>query len=93
VREGTAWATAPYSTPYQAPRAVSLPVGTRIVEREADDSQLGDGVQVRIGSVVRHKQFGEGIVEKVEFGSMPTVVAKFKNHGTRRIHAKFLEYE
>ncbi len=93
LREGTAWAAAPYSTPYQAPRAVSLPVGTRVVEREAEDNQVGEGIQVHVGSIVRHKQFGEGIVEKVEFGSMPTVVAKFKDHGTRRIHAKFLEYE
>jgi DNA helicase-2/ATP-dependent DNA helicase PcrA len=92
-REGTAWASAPYSTPYQAPRAVSLPVGTRIVEREAEDSAVGEGIQVRPGSIVRHKQFGEGIVEKVEFGMTPTVVAKFKDHGTRRIQAKFLEYE
>ena len=93
TREGTAWATAPYATPYQSPRAASLPIGTRVVEREADDSQVGEGVQVRPGSIVRHKQFGEGIVERVEFGSAPTVVAKFKDHGTRRIHAKFLEYE
>jgi len=93
LREGSGWAAAPYSTPYQAPRVVSLPVGTRVVERDADDSQVGEGIQVRPGSIVRHKQFGEGIVEKVEFGSMPTVVAKFKDHGTRRIHAKFLEYD
>ena len=93
LREGSGWSAAPYSTPYQAPRAVSLPVGTRVVEREADDSQVGEGIQVRPGSIVRHKQFGEGIVEKVEFGMTPTVVAKFKDHGTRRIHAKFLEYE
>src|SRR4051812_43988828 len=93
AREGSAWAAAPYTTPYQAPRAVSLPVGTRVVEREAEDDQVGEGVQVRPGSRVYHKQFGEGVVERVEFGSAPTVVAKFKEHGTRRIHAKFLEYE
>jgi len=93
TREGTAWAAAPYSTPYQSPRAASLPVGTRVVEREADDGQVGEGIQVHPGSIVRHKQFGEGIVERVEFGSAPTVVAKFKDFGTRRIHAKFLEYE
>ncbi len=92
-REGTAWPAAPYATPYQAPRA-ALPVGTRVVEREAEyDSQVGEGVQVRPGSRVYHKQFGEGVVERVELGSAPTVVAKFKEHGTRRIHAKFLEYE
>jgi hypothetical protein len=64
-----------------------------VVEREAEDDQVGEGVQVRPGSRVYHKQFGEGVVERVEFGSAPTVVAKFKEHGTRRIHAKFLEYE
>jgi DNA helicase-2/ATP-dependent DNA helicase PcrA len=84
LREGTAWQSAPYATPYQSPRAASLPVGTRVVEREAEDSQVGEGVEVRPGSRVYHKQFG---------GSAPTVVAKFKEHGTRRIHAKFLEYE
>src|SRR5450755_763376 len=93
LREGTAWQSAPYARPYQSPRAVSLPVGTRVVEREAEDSQVGEGVEVRPGSRVRHKKFGEGVVERVDFGSAPTVVAKFKEHGTRRIHAKFLEYE
>src|SRR5450755_1801859 len=93
LREGTAWQSAPYARPYQSPRAVSLPVGTRVVEREAEDSQVGEGVEVRPGSRVRHKKFGEGVVERVDFGSAPTVVAKFKEHGTRRISAKFLEYE
>jgi DNA helicase-2/ATP-dependent DNA helicase PcrA len=94
VKEGTGWAATPYATPYQAPRAASLPVGTRVVERdESSGSDVGEGVQVRPGSVVRHAQFGEGIVERVEFGNAPTVVAKFKNFGVRRIHAKFLEYE
>jgi len=93
IREGTGWAATPYVNPYSAPRAASLAVGTRVVEREIDDGEVGEGVQVRPGSRVYHKQFGEGVVERVEFGSAPTVVAKFKEHGTRRIHAKFLEYE
>src|SRR5450432_2848735 len=93
VKEGSAWAAAPYAQPYSAPRAASLAVGTRVVERQPEDDQSGEGVQVRPGSRVYHKQFGEGVVERVEFGSAPTVVAKFKEHGTRRIHAKFLEYE
>jgi hypothetical protein len=94
VKEGTGWAQTPYSTPYQAPRAASIPVGTRVVERdEYSGSDVGEGIQVRPGSVVRHAQFGEGIVERVEFGNAPTVVAKFKDFGVRRIHAKFLEYE
>jgi len=93
TREGTAWGAAPYAQPYSAPRAVSLPPGTRIVERDTDDGEVGEGVQVRPGSRVYHKQFGEGIVERVEFGNAPTVVAKFSEHGVKRIHAKFLQYE
>jgi len=94
VKEGTGWAQTPYTTPYQAPRAASLPVGTRVVEREKySGGDVGEGIQVHPGSVVRHAQFGEGIVERVEFGNVPTVVAKFKDFGVRRIHAKFLEYE
>ncbi len=93
LREGTAWQSAPYARPYQSPRGVSLPVGTRVVEREAEDSQVGEGVQVRPGSRVHHKKFGEGVVERVDFGSEPTVVAKFKEHGTLRIQAKYLDYE
>lgn len=93
TREGTGFAATPYANPYTAPRAVSLPVGSRVVEREGEDSEVGEGIQVRPGSRVFHKQFGEGIVERVEFGNAPTVVAKFKEYGTRRIHAKFLEYE
>jgi DNA helicase-2/ATP-dependent DNA helicase PcrA len=92
-REGTAWQSAPYATPYQSPRAVSLPVGTRVVEREAEHSQVGEGVEVRPGSRVYHKQFGEGVVERVELGSAPTVIAKFKEHGTLRIRANYLEFE
>jgi DNA helicase-2/ATP-dependent DNA helicase PcrA len=93
TREGTGFAATPYATPYAAPRAASHAVGTRVVEREASEGEVGDGLQVRPGSRVYHKQFGEGVVERVEFGSAPTVVAKFKEYGTRRIHAKFLEYE
>ncbi len=93
TREGTGFAAVPYANPYTAPRAASLAVGTRVVERETEDGEVGEGVQVRPGSRVFHKQFGEGVVERVEFGNAPTVVAKFKEYGTRRIHAKFLEYE
>ena len=75
-----------------APRS-SNPIGTRIVEREPDYSEMGEGIQVRPGSKVFHAQFGEGIVERVDGGNMPTVTAKFGKHGIRRIHAKFLEYD
>jgi DNA helicase-2/ATP-dependent DNA helicase PcrA len=97
VREGTAWSAAPYATPYPqsgySPASkTALPVGTRIVERE-DAHPDEPGIEVRPGSRVFHKTFGEGVVERVEFGNAPTVVANFKLVGTKRILAKFLEYE
>lgn len=100
VKEGTGFAPQAYSSSYGtsqrstsiAPRA-ALPVGTRVVEREPDYTDMGEGIQVRPGSRVFHAQFGEGIVERVDGGSMPTVTAKFGKHGLRRIHAKFLEYD
>jgi DNA helicase II / ATP-dependent DNA helicase PcrA len=95
VREGTAWPAAQASGHmYGRSPSVSLAPGTRIVERDADDSPADEPLlEVLPGSRVHHKQFGEGVVERVEFGSAPTVVAKFRDHGTKRIHARFLEFE
>jgi DNA helicase-2/ATP-dependent DNA helicase PcrA len=92
VREGTAWSTPPYATPYgQSAGRAALPVGTRVVERE-HEPDLDTGVEVRPGSRVFHKIFGEGVVERVEFGNKPTVIAKFKE-GTKRVLASFLQFE
>jgi DNA helicase-2/ATP-dependent DNA helicase PcrA len=50
-------------------------------------------VIVRPGQKVRHKKFGRGIVERVEAGDKPTVVARFPGYGPKRIVAEFLEFE
>ncbi|HEY4157324.1 MAG TPA: UvrD-helicase domain-containing protein [Polyangiaceae bacterium] len=96
VREGTAWSAPPYATPYasryESAGRAALPVGTRVVEREHASDSDEAGIEVRPGSRVFHKKFGEGIVERVDYGSEPTVVAKFKE-GTKHIRAKYLEYE
>lgn len=52
-----------------------------------------DPVIVRPGQKVRHKKFGRGIVERVEAGAKPTVVARFPGYGPKRIMAEFLEFE
>lgn len=52
-----------------------------------------DPVIVRPGQKVRHKKFGRGIVERVEAGDKPTVVARFPGYGPKRIIAEFLEFE
>ncbi len=52
-----------------------------------------EAVVVRPGQRVRHKKFGRGIVERVEAGAKPTVVARFPGYGPKRILAEFLEFE
>jgi len=83
-----------YAPSGYAPRASSPPLssGTRIVERD-DHGSAGYEDGPRPGSRVWHRQFGEGVVERVEFGVKPTVVARFGDYGTRRILAQYLEYE
>jgi DNA helicase-2/ATP-dependent DNA helicase PcrA len=49
------------------------------------------GVVVRAGDRVRHRRFGEGIVQRVEVRSGLTVVARFPGFGEKRILAEYLE--
>ena len=53
----------------------------------------GEATIVRPGQRVTHKKFGRGIVERVEGGEPPTVVAKFPGYGPKRIVADYLEFE
>jgi hypothetical protein len=53
----------------------------------------GEAVVVRPGQRVRHKKFGKGVVERVEAGSPPMVVARFPGYGPKKIVAQFLEFE
>ncbi len=52
-----------------------------------------EGIVVVPGQHVRHKKFGKGIVERVETGAQPTVVARFPGYGPKRIVAEYLEFE
>jgi DNA helicase-2/ATP-dependent DNA helicase PcrA len=70
----------------------SLAPGTRVVEREdtpSDDDEFG----IRPGDRVRHQRYGAGVVERVEQGAAPMVVARFGVHGTRRILASYVTVE
>src|SRR5690606_29605683 len=73
-----------------------LAPGTRIVERDepvpsvADDWD-GPEIVLRPGAPVHHATFGRGVVESVEPGSSPTVVARFASVGRKRVKAQFLE--
>jgi DNA helicase-2/ATP-dependent DNA helicase PcrA len=69
----------------------SLAPGTRIVERE--DVPSDDEFGIRPGDRVRHQRYGAGVVERIEQGAAPMVVARFGVHGTRRILASYITLE
>ena len=96
-REGSGWASAPAShqgrpsgPQRETARMPRLSPGQRIVDRSISND-AADPVEIRPGDTVRHKQFGEGVVQAVEFAGAPTVVALFPDVGTKRIRAQFLE--
>jgi DNA helicase-2/ATP-dependent DNA helicase PcrA len=64
------------------------------VERDeySQDVDSGDDSRgLRPGSHVRHVRFGEGVVQSVEGGMKPSVVASFPGFGEKRILVEFLE--
>ncbi|MBK8999007.1 MAG: UvrD-helicase domain-containing protein [Myxococcales bacterium] len=66
--------------------------GERVIDREAfDDIADADSPHIRPGDRVRHKQFGRGVVERVEHDGSVTVVARFPGFGSRRVRAEWLE--
>ena len=84
-RGSSGYGGAPSSAPKLAP-------GTRVVERE-DDGPSDDGSDesgLRPGDRVRHQRYGQGVVERIEQGAAPMVVARFGVHGTRRILASYV---
>jgi DNA helicase-2/ATP-dependent DNA helicase PcrA len=69
-----------------------LAPGSRVVERdEYSQDASTEGQAVRPGSHVRHVRFGEGVVQSVEGGMKPSVVATFPGFGEKRILLEFLE--
>jgi DNA helicase-2/ATP-dependent DNA helicase PcrA len=83
-----------YTSSGMAKERAPLPPGSRVVERDQysqDESDAGDGQAVRPGSHVRHVRFGEGVVQSVEGGMKPSVVARFPGYGEKRILLEFLE--
>jgi DNA helicase-2/ATP-dependent DNA helicase PcrA len=81
-----------YSGGGTAGRRAPLSPGARVVERD-DYSQDGgeEGQALQPGSHVRHVRFGEGVVQSVEGGIKPSVVARFPGFGEKRILVEFLE--
>ncbi len=77
------------------PARPALAPGERLVDHDAFDDIPSDepGRVVHPGDPVFHKRFGQGVVERVETGVKPTVVARFPGFGTRRILAQFLEFQ
>ena len=79
----------------RSPARPSLAPGTRVVERDEPASFTHDGIEIvaRPGSRVNHKTFGRGIVEAIEPGESPIVIARFERIGKKRIKSEYLQFE
>ncbi len=80
----------------EASRARSLspakpPEGERHIDYEAYDD-IPQAQQVK-GKRVFHQRFGRGIVQRVEPGIPPQVVARFPGFGERKVLASYLRFE
>jgi DNA helicase-2/ATP-dependent DNA helicase PcrA len=78
------------SSSWMPPTRPVLAPGTRIVERDEEPASDDEG-GLRPGDHVRHRRYGRGVVERVEGGAPPIVVARFGPHGSRRIVSSYLE--
>ncbi len=77
--------------PAPAP-ARRLERGERVVDTDAfDDLPADSSVRMRPGDRVFHRRFGRGVVERVEHGVAPAVVARFPGFGSKKILAEYLE--
>jgi DNA helicase II / ATP-dependent DNA helicase PcrA len=89
VARETRWG--PGSGSWRPPVREVLAPGTRIVERDEEPPGDDDAEGLRPGDHVRHRRYGRGVVERVEAGMQPVVVARFGPHGSRRILSSYLE--
>ncbi len=79
-----------WSRPSSTPRDWSP--GERIVDPSAFDDLPADelGPGLRRGARVWHDKFGQGVVERVEYGPPAIVIAYFEGFGSRRVLAEYL---
>ena len=87
----------------RAAASLTLPAGRHVDHDAFDDvppeefTQRSyderDPIVVLPGQAVRHKKFGKGVVERIESGDKPTVVARFPGYGPKRILAEFLDFD
>jgi DNA helicase-2/ATP-dependent DNA helicase PcrA len=82
-----------YTGSHGSPERPPLAPGTRVVERDEYSQAGGDEAAgaLRPGAHVRHVRFGEGVVQSVESGIKPSVVARFPGFGEKKILLEFLE--
>jgi DNA helicase-2/ATP-dependent DNA helicase PcrA len=83
--EGRAQRRPTWSTPGRAP-------GERFVDRSVFDDLPPEevGPALRRGARVWHDKFGQGVVERVEYGPPAIVIAHFEGFGSRRVLAEYL---
>lgn len=65
----------------------------RTVDYEAFDDIPEHRSSIRRGARVFHQRFGKGIVERIESGTTPQIVARFPGFGSRKVLASYLRFE
>jgi DNA helicase-2/ATP-dependent DNA helicase PcrA len=83
----------PYARrPPPTDRMVSAVETGRVVDYDAFDDTAEER-NVRPGDRVVHARFGRGVVESIQVGAPPTIVARFPGWGSRKVRADFLNFE
>jgi DNA helicase-2/ATP-dependent DNA helicase PcrA len=92
-RFGTGRFVDPYARrPPPADRMAPPVQSGRVVDYDAFDDTAEER-NVRPGDRVVHARFGRGVVESIQVGAPPTIVARFPGWGSRKVRADFLNFE
>lgn len=73
-------------------KSPQVPKSGQFVDKDAFNDLPEDEAAPQAGDLVQHKRFGEGVVESVDFGAEPTIVARFPGWGVKRVRARFLTF-
>ncbi len=90
--EGTSQQRTQYQRTHETGVSAARERGESYVDRNAFDDLPEEEAAPRPGDTVQHSKFGEGVVERVELGTDPAIVARYPGWGVKKVLARFLSY-